>query len=320
MPNDHIKENPFSSDAPKNSDKPGSDRPDPLSLRIGYGTPTSDLTPKPGDNSRNGDQALPANVLPPLDISGQARDQSPKPSADRPTQASRLSDDQASSPLVLDAAYKQFLAATEGARKPMAKEDFDKMSPIWEKALEANSSIKPEQLAAFEYQALSAYGSQMICALAMDKSGKKAAAELKPDDFQKVSKDELQKAMSQAEVNWVAIGAMEQRALSALKPEEKVKYAEAGKVLETKMVQVQADATRVRDEALKTAGGDVDKQRAALSTFQTTIESAYLPAIQNMLDAQKALSPDLARAIDLRAAFLSDPKGIFAVFVRCYPW
>jgi hypothetical protein len=322
MSNDHIiKDSPFAPAAPKGAGEDDSS----LAVKIGYGAPgsrVSDMAPRNGNgapgqteaNRPNSKDGTPASADT-LTIKPIAEVIAAKPGNDSSTASTAvkpLSADQASAPLILDAAYKQYLSATDGARKPMPKEDFDKISPFWEKALETNASIKPEQLAYFEYQALNAYGSQMIAILAMEKAGKKNPAELTQADMEKVSKEELQKAMSENENSWLSINAYFDKALLALKPEDRAKYVGAENALSARMSQVQAEATKTRNEALKAAGADRDKQAAAQSAFEATMSAAYLPAVQTRTDAQKALSPDLAKIIDARAAFLSDPKGIIA--------
>jgi hypothetical protein len=271
---------PFAPEAQRGVEQPETS----LAVRIGYGAPESKQDKLPGSGSDR--QA--------------------------PTRAVSLTEEQAGAPLLLDLAYKQFLSATDGGKKPMAKEDFARMAPVWEKALEANASIKPEQFASLEYQALSMYGSQIMCILAMEKSGKKNVQELVPADTEKVSKEELQKAMREGEAGWTAINAYLEKALQALKPEDQARFVGAENAFNDKMSQVQNQAAKVREEALKAAGGDADKEKSAQAVFEATVQSAFLPAFQTKLDLQRALSPDLARVLDVRTGFLNDPRGVFA--------
>jgi hypothetical protein len=287
--------------------------------------PADQTTPKPADQTtpKPADQTVPAPV--PVDQTPKPADQTtPKP-ADQTTkpadQAARtgtagevaqLTTDQANSPQVLNAAYLQYLSGTEGAKKAMPKEDFDKLAPTWEKALEANAAIKPEQLALYEKQAQDTYANQMALALALQKTGKDSFDKLVPDDLNKVTKEELQKAMTDSAAAWMKVNSDLNTALTKLPQDAQQKYTGAETAFNDTMTKAQTEAAATRDAAIKAAGDDKAKQQAAVDAFNASMQAAYTPAYNAKLDAQKALSPELGQAITARTAFLNDSKGVFA--------
>jgi hypothetical protein len=244
--------------------------------------PADQTQPKPADQT----QPKPADQTQPKP----ADQTQPKPADQTQRTADKLSDDQANSPQVLNGAYMQYLQGTENATKAMKKEDFDKLAPAWEKALEANASIKPEQIAAYEKQAQDQYANQTALALALAKSGKQSFDQLVPDDLNKVTQDELKKSMTDSVAGWMNVQSDMNKALNALKPEDKQKYSASEQKFQAAMTQAQKDA-----------GNDQNK-----------LQQAYQAAYTTKINEQKALDPNLAKAIDARAAFLNDSKGVFA--------
>ena len=276
------------------------------------------VQPRPADQTvppvqpKLSDQAVPPVQPKPLDQTDQTKPGDGVARSGAPAEVAQLTSDQANAPQTLNAAYMQFLSASENATKPMEKGAFDQIRPLWEKAMEANSSIKPEQLALYEKQAQDTYANQMALALALEKTKKDSFDKLVPDDLNKVSKDELQKSMMESAAAWMKVSSDYTKSISALKPEDQKKFVDAENKFTATMNQVQKDAASARDTALKAAGDDPVKQKAAQDAFNASIQTAYQPANQAKLDSQKAISADLSAAITARASFLNDAKGVFA--------
>ncbi len=220
----------------------------------------------------------------PKDQTQPAKDPAAKP-AD-----GELTAEQAQSPSVLNDAYMSYLKATEQASKPMKTEDFDKLLPVWEKALEANASIKKELIAASEQQAQDTLANQMALIVALQKTGKTKLEDLKPEDLQKVTREDLQAAMSSAVQNWAKVNSDLNAAVNGLNPDNAKKYMDAEKKFAASMEQAQKDA-----------GSD-----------QTKLQAAYTAALNAKIAEQKAIDPKLASAIDARMNLIGKPEGMFA--------
>ena len=265
-------------EAPKPTDpgaKPGDVKPAP-----------ADPNAKPGDAKPADPNAKPGDAKP--------ADPNAKPAETKPgdpnAPKSDLTPEQTQAPQVLNGSYMAFLNATEGATKQMKAEDFAKIQPAWEKALEANASIDPKVLDGYEKQAQDTYANQMALVVAMSKSGKTSFDQLVAADMEKVSKEDLQAAMTSAAQTWGKVNADLNNAVNALSPENKTKYMDAEKKFAAAMEKAQAEA-----------GQD-----------QAKLQAAYKTAFDAKVAEQKALNPDLAKAIDARVAFVAQPQGVFA--------
>ena len=72
--------------------------------------------------------------------------------------ATDLTKEQAQSVGTAVGAFREFLAKSEGGTKPLSKEEWDKIGPAWEAAINANASINPELLNAFQGNARAMFG------------------------------------------------------------------------------------------------------------------------------------------------------------------
>ncbi len=242
--------------------------------------------PKPNDNSN---KATDTPVKP----------VEPSKPAESNTQVERnaanqaaLNADQVASATNLNASYVVYSQATENGSKPMPKEQFAKLAPVWEKALADYTSIKPEAIAAFETQAQTKYAAEMRYALALEKSGKQTFGELTPIEINAVSADDVKKGQIDALNNYMKVNAELSKQVAALSPADQEKYMTQEKILSVAV-----------NNAIKAAGAQPD---------QSKLEATCRALFQQKLDEQKKLSPDLAKAIDAHTALIRDPKAAFA--------
>lgn len=285
--------------APKPADQPAPPA-DPNAKPGDVKPAPADPNAKPGDAKPADPNAKPGDAKP-ADPNAKPGDAKPGDPNAQPPQAERTSDltpEQTAAPQVLNGSYMAFLSATEGASKPMKPEDFQKLlagDPEkkilgWEKALEANASIDKKVLDNYEKQAQDTYANQMALVVAMAKTGKTSFDQLQPADMEKVTKEDLQAAMTGAAQMWGKVNTDLNNAVNALSPENKTKYMDAEKKFQAAMEKAQQEA----------------------GTDQAKLQAAYKTAFDAKVAEQKALNPDLAKAIDARMGFVGKPEGVFA--------
>lgn len=266
---------------------------------LGMDSSLSAQPPEAEATKENNDgKSHPEQTSPPKDVSIKSPEEKEKPANDKAPNETQektlsLSNEQASAPDILASAYFNYLNATavnnKVLAKPMPGEAFDKLASVWEKALDASASITPQQLAAMEEQVKNEYNSQMTKILALEKTGKQSIEQLTADDLKQVSQDAVKKATAEAGLSLMKTTSDLNKAVEALKPENKQKYNDA----ERKFVEAGREAEKLK--------GDKEKYAAAM-------HSAYVAKVNE----QKSLDPALSKAIDANDSFLKTRQGMLA--------
>lgn len=206
-----------------------------------------------------------------------------KDPAAEPARTNFTEQEVAASPQVLQAAFNQYLQGSKGGTEAMKAEDFAKLLPAWERALEANATITADQIKALDEQTKQTFASGVLLKMLSDKFPGKSFDELVKLQDQ-IPKEELQKALSEAASKWESVDTPYKKLLAGLKQEDAAKFKDAEKsFFETMAVLEQG-------------------------TDKSKLPALQLGAYKAKVEAQKAISPELAKAIEEREAALADDK------------